>query len=103
MPLGKELVPLLQKGGHLDILKYAHENGCPWDKSTCSSAARGGHLEILKFARDNGCPWDGQTLAHAKWEGHSVILEWAKENGCPDRWDTDSEYIEDSEDSKDDD
>ena len=29
------------KGGHLDCLKYAHENGCPWDASTCSSAASG--------------------------------------------------------------
>ena len=30
----------------------------PWDGWTCSKAARGGHLEVLKWARANGCPWD---------------------------------------------
>ena len=25
--------------GHLDCLKYAHENNCPWSKLTCALAA----------------------------------------------------------------
>ena len=44
--------------GHLEILKWARENGCPWDKCTCTYAASNGHLEVLKWARENGCPWD---------------------------------------------
>jgi hypothetical protein len=28
---------------------------------TCSRAAEGGHLEVLQWARDNGCPWDAMT------------------------------------------
>ena len=28
------------EGGHLEVLKYAHENGCPWGEWTCSKAAR---------------------------------------------------------------
>jgi hypothetical protein len=39
------------------VLKWARENGCPWDEETCSAAAEGGHLEVLKWARENGCPW----------------------------------------------
>ena len=34
------------------------DNGCPWNESTCSGAAKNGHFEILKWAHDNGCPWD---------------------------------------------
>ena len=45
--------------GHLECLRYAHENGCPWDVYTCRSA---GHLECLRYAHENGCPWDEETL-----------------------------------------
>ncbi len=31
------------KGGHLDVLKYARENGCPWDSFVCAMAAENGH------------------------------------------------------------
>ena len=34
------------------MLKYAHENGCPWNEGTCSKAAEGGHLEVLKYAHE---------------------------------------------------
>ena len=46
------------KNGHLDCLKYAHENGCPWDEDTCTNAAENGHLDCLIYAHENGCPWD---------------------------------------------
>ena len=45
-------------GGHLEILKYLHEKGFPWDCRTCRNAALGGHLEVLKYAHENGCPWN---------------------------------------------
>jgi len=31
------------------VLKWAGENGCPWNESTCSAAAFRGHLEVLKW------------------------------------------------------
>ena len=49
-------------GGHLECLKYLHDKGCPWDKTTCSSAAEGGHLECLKYLHDKGCPWDEELF-----------------------------------------
>ncbi|CAB9528076.1 ankyrin repeat protein [Seminavis robusta] len=69
--------------GHLEILKWARENGCPWDWRTCRRAAGYGHLEVLKWARENGCPWDDYTCSQAAKTGHLEILKWARENGCP--------------------
>ena len=71
--------------GHLEILKWARENGCPWDSNTCANAALNGHLEVLKWARENGCPWDSATCTYAAENGHLEVLVWAQENGCP--WD----------------
>ena len=71
--------------GHLEVLKYAHENGCPWNSWTCSSAARRGHLEVLKYAHENGCPWDELTCSRAARGGHLNVLKHLHENGCP--WD----------------
>lgn len=71
----------LSGGGHLHVLKWARENGCPWDKWTCSFAAEGGHLDVLQWARQNGCPWDQWAMAKAAKNGHLHVLKWAFENG----------------------
>ena len=71
--------------GHLECLKYAHENGCPWSEWTCTRAAEGGHLECLKYAHENGCPWDIDTCSWAASNGHLECLKYANESGCP--WD----------------
>jgi hypothetical protein len=47
---GINLLVQMQHCGHLECLKYAHENGCEWDRYTCSNAAFNGHLECLKYA-----------------------------------------------------
>jgi len=43
-----EWIYILQaaRNGHLDVLKWARDNGCPCNKSTCSETARNGHLEV---------------------------------------------------------
>jgi hypothetical protein len=46
-------------------LKFAHINGCKWDKQTCEKAAENGHFECLEFAHLNGCKWDGDTCDKA--------------------------------------
>ena len=71
------------EGGHLECLKYAHENGCPWDESACEAAARCGHLECLKYAHENGCPWDEWVCHEAAKGGHLECLKYAHENRCP--------------------
>jgi hypothetical protein len=41
---------------HVEVLRWARENGCEWDARTCAWAAGGGHLDVLRWARENGCP-----------------------------------------------
>ena len=57
------------RGGHLEVLQWARQNGCPWDEYTCVYAAMGGHLEVLKWARANGCPFGAETLFAAAEKG----------------------------------
>ena len=71
------------ENGHLNVLKWARENGCEWDSSTCKCAAQNGNLDVLKWARENGCKWDSWTCKFADGNGHLDVLKWARENGCP--------------------
>ena len=82
-PWNKRTCAYAALGGNLEVLKWARQNGCPWDNLTCENAARGGHLEVLKWARQNGCPWDEFTSFYAEKEGNLEVLKWARENGCP--------------------
>ena len=52
------------------MLKWARENGCPWNEWTCTYAAKGGHLEVLEWARENGCLWDEEMCTIAALEGY---------------------------------
>ena len=54
----------------------------PWDKSTCNSAALNGHLNCLKYAHENGCSWDKWTCHWAAERGHLDCLKYLHENGC---------------------
>ncbi len=68
---------LQQKGCHMDVLKYAHENGCSWNERTCTWAAMGGHLAVLKYAREHGCPWDRTECRDiANLCGHDQAVAW---------------------------
>ena len=65
------------------MLKYLHENGCPWNEKACEHAAEMGHLDVLKYAHENGCPWDEETCEAAGECDHLDVLRWAIDNGCP--------------------
>ena len=52
------------ESGHLDALKYLHENGVPWDFHTCAFARENNHLECLVYALDNGCQNDKHDPQH---------------------------------------
>ena len=70
---------------HLEALRFARNNGCPWDKITCVKAAEKGQLEILMWARKNGCQWNTDVCTLAAMNGHLDVLMWAHKNGC--QWD----------------
>lgn len=65
----------------LNILKWAHENGCCWDKYTSLYAVENGDLEMLKWAHENNCPWSGYDChMSARKNNHDEIIEWIIKN-----------------------
>jgi hypothetical protein len=48
--------------GSLECLIYVLNNGSVWDQETTFWAAAKGHLNILKFAHDNGYYWHPDTI-----------------------------------------
>jgi len=71
------------KYGHFELLKWLHENGCPWNEASCNYAAENGRLDILKYLRENDCPWCEYTWEFAIVGGHLDVLKWIYANGCP--------------------
>jgi hypothetical protein len=69
----------------LDVIRYAHENGCPWNANSSANAALTDDLQVLSYLHENGCPWDQKTCANAAKMGNLKVLKYAHENGCP--WD----------------
>jgi hypothetical protein len=60
--------------GDLVMLKYVHD--VPLDACTMSIAATGGHLEVIKWLAERGCPADHMTAVNAAQSGHLDILKW---------------------------
>jgi hypothetical protein len=79
VPLGLcETCHTAAAGGYLEVLKWLHITGCPWDSGTCSAAAKGGYLEML-WARAHGCPWSKQDCDFASAvHDHPETLAWVR-------------------------
>ena len=71
------------QSGHLEILKYLHENNCPVDDMICDVAAREGHVEIIQYLHQLHFPWDEVCCQEAAKKGHLHVLRYLHENGCP--------------------
>ena len=95
----------------MKIVRFLHENGCPWDFDTiCERAAKSGSLELLQYLKQQGCvftadamhvaaqrgdlhicqylrseqcPWDASACTDAARGGHVDTLRWLHEQGCP--------------------
>jgi hypothetical protein len=62
------------------MVKYCVANECPIDEDACGLAAENGHLEILKYLHEEvKAPWDSSTATHAADSGHLHILEYLVE------------------------
>ena len=68
--------------GHLDCLRYLHEQGCQWHQSTCGAAIRGDHLHVLQYLHEQGCPWSDESCTLAAEFGRIDCLRYAHEQGC---------------------
>ena len=53
--------------GHLPVLQYSHENGCPWDYGTCLNVGYYKHWDCLQYAVDNKCQgWEEHAEEYAE-------------------------------------
>ena len=71
------------KKGNICLLKFLHENGCPWNVFITKYFAKNGYLDFLKYAYENGCPWNEYTCIDALNNGHQYCLKYTIKNGCP--------------------
>ena len=66
--------------GNLEMVKYCVANECPIGAFACADAAENGHLEILKYLHEEAkAPWDSYTASWAAENGHLHILEYLVE------------------------
>jgi hypothetical protein len=69
--------------GNLELLKWARENGCPWNDRTPVNAAITGKLETLEWLHENECPFNEDACRHAFDEEHWDCLEYLVDNELP--------------------
>jgi hypothetical protein len=69
--------------GHLEVLRFLHEQGCPWNEEACMKAAAKGHLDTLRYLHEQGCPWDERACIEAAKNGHIEVLQFLHNRGCP--------------------
>lgn len=76
-PAGARVCRFAARDGELDVLRWARQDGCPWDASACEAAAESGHLDVLDWAVSHGCDWGEDTLSAAAAAGKLNTLKWA--------------------------
>lgn len=63
------ILPTVALRGHLEVLKWLHQQKFPWDEEACKMAAYGKQKEVLDYLIDNGCPGAEKWLAYMKDNG----------------------------------
>jgi hypothetical protein len=64
----------------IEVLTLARVHGAAWHKDICNDAAYYGDLELLKWLHMSGCPWDAPLVANNALRGkrrqYELILSW---------------------------
>jgi hypothetical protein len=59
------------RNGNLNLMKHMKNHyNCKWSEMTCLEAAKGGHLEVLKWLFEDGCPLEKGTYRMAAIGNH---------------------------------
>jgi hypothetical protein len=111
-PWDASISAVLARRGKLELLRWAIEQGCPFDEhailiSAASSgsiettawvkqlpnvevndyamtaAAGQGHTAMCEYLHAEQCPWDEQACEFAAEHCYENTLRWLHENGCP--------------------
>ncbi len=72
-----EVCAIAAKRGHLDILQFLIEHGCPIDETAAAYAAKYDHFDCLKYlVEDAKAPYDSLILINAAESGNVEMTEW---------------------------
>lgn len=77
-PVNEYIMHQASMGGNLEIVKYLHEYGCPWDSSVYT-----GNIEIMKYAYQEGCPLNEYACDFVASRGDITALKFLREHDCP--------------------
>ena len=73
-------IKVAARQGNLEMVKYCVANECPIEEWSCANAAENGHLEVLKYLHEEAkALWDSGTASRAALNGHLHILEYLVE------------------------
>ncbi|CCO66327.1 predicted protein [Bathycoccus prasinos] len=112
-PINMNACAYAAQGGHLEVLKYLHEEvKAPWTSGTasfaaesaqlhileylferkydkystgaCAYAAKNGHLDCLKYLHETAkAPWDEDAVQGAHKKNHTECVQYLLDNNCP--------------------
>ena len=112
-PINMNACAYAAQGGHLEVLKYLHEEvKAPWTSGTasfaaesaqlhileylferkydkystgaCAYAAKNGHLDCLKYVHETAkAPWDEDAVQGAHKKNHTECVQYLLDNNCP--------------------
>lgn len=68
--------------GSLEILKYAHESGCPWEAYNMEPAIRNGHMACIEYMDDNDCKKPTNACNIAAFKANIEMLKFLHARGC---------------------
>jgi len=70
--------------GNLEMIKYCVANECPIGTYACARAARYGHLEVLKYLHEEvKAPWNSRAVREARDSDQTECLQYCLDNNCP--------------------
>jgi hypothetical protein len=73
--------------GHVDLLRWLMDNGCPWDGcGLCWAAVQGGCVEVLEHLQEQGFQANADLLKRllrsAGYSGHLPVAKWLRQQGA---------------------
>jgi hypothetical protein len=64
------------------MCRYLYTQQCPWNASSTREAATNGHVNLLDWFINNGCPWYARELCTCAASGGSVeVLTYLQKQG----------------------
>jgi hypothetical protein len=74
----------MMHSGTPEMLEFLFLHGCPKTPEICRNAGSFGKFEILRFAIQNGCPWNREESGaiRAAEDGDFKNLKWLLKNNC---------------------